>query len=43
MTTVEVINGATKPPSIEIPTAIEIKVDLTSVGNSSAAISETVP
>ena len=43
ITTVDVISGATNPPSIEIPTAIEIRVDRTSVGNSSAAIRETVP
>jgi len=43
MTTVDVISGATNPPSIDIPTAIEIRVDRTSVGNSSAAIRETVP
>ena len=43
MTTVDVISGATNPPSIEIPTAIEIRVDRTSVGKSSAAIRDTVP
>ena len=43
ITTVDVISGATNPPSIEIPTAIEIRVDRTSVGKSSAAMSETVP